>query len=316
MNLDWMRFWLVLQDELLRMWWIFLLGVLVAAAIKSFKWDKKLRNLMRSYGKASIFLAVGTGLISPLCSCGIMPVVVSLIFGGVPLAPVFALLITSPLMSPDAFVLTAGILGRDYAVGKLLSAAVIGLAGGFAVLLMQRKGWIREQGLLGTERPDIREKCLDGAPPDDPRRGLEVTVNRWWYFSLMVKDMGLLIGKYLLIAIVIEAAIVAFVPVEWVRHLVGGDGPFSVLLATFAGVPIPLPQVAAVPVLKGLLAQGMDPGAAMAFLISGPVTSIPALVLLFSVFQRPVLKLYLGLSLVGAFLVGLFFQLMTFAGGG
>jgi uncharacterized membrane protein YraQ (UPF0718 family) len=297
------------------MWWIFLLGVLVAALIKSFKWDKRLRSLIRRYGRASILLAVGAGLVSPLCSCGIMPVVVSLIFGGVPLAPVFALLITSPLMSPDAFVLTAGVLGKDFAFGKLAGASLVGLSGGFAVLLMQRRGLIREQGLLGPERPDIREKCLDGAPPDDPRRGLEVTVNRWWYFGLMVKDMGLLIGKYLLIAIVIEAAIVAFVPVQWIQSLVGGSGPLSVLLATLAGVPIPLPQVAAVPVVKGLLAQGMDPGAAMAFLISGPVTSIPALVLLFSVFQRPVLKLYLVLSLAGAFLVGLFFQLMTLAGG-
>jgi uncharacterized membrane protein YraQ (UPF0718 family) len=310
MDLDWFRFWLVLRDEILRMWWIFLLGVLVAALIKSFKWDKRLRSLIRRYGGASIFLAVGTGLISPLCSCGIMPVVVSLIFGGVPLASVFALLITSPLMSPDAFVLTAGILGRDFAAGKALSAALIGLAGGFGVLMMQRKGLIREQGLLGEERPDIREKCLDGAPPEDPRRGLEVTVNRWWYFGLMVKDMGLLIGKYLLVAIVIEAAIVAFVPVEWVRQVVGGGGPLSVLLATLAGVPIPMPQVAAIPVVKGLLAQGMSDGAAMAFLISGPVTSIPALVLLFSVFQRSVLKLYVGLSLAGAFLFGLVFQLL------
>jgi hypothetical protein len=211
-------------------------------------------------------------------------------------------------MSPDAFVITAGVLGREYAFGKLLSASAIGLAGGFAVLALQGRGWIREEGLLGEERPDIREKCLDGAEPDDPRRGVEVTVNRWWYFLLMVKDMGLLIGKYLLIAVVIEAAIVAFVPVEWVRSLVGTGGPLSVLLATLAGVPIPLPQVAAVPVLHGLLDQGMDAGAAMAFLISGPVTSIPALVLLFSVFQRSVLWLYISLSLLGAFFFGLLFQ--------
>jgi len=309
-NADWPAFWWVLGDELRRMWWIFLLGVLVAAFIKSFKWDKRLRRLIRRYGKASILIAVGTGLVSPLCSCGIMPVVVSLIFGGVPLAPVFALLITSPLMSPDAFVITAGVLGRDFAVGKMLSAASIGLAGGFAVLLLQGKGWIREEGLLSRDRPDIREKCLDGAEPDDPRRGLEVTANRWWYFGLMVKDMGLLIGRYLLVAIVLEAALVAFVPVEWVRALVGGTGPVSVLLATAAGVPIPLPQVAAVPVVKGLVTQGMNGGAAMAFLISGPVTSIPALVLLFSVFQRSVLWLYLALSLGGAMLFGLLFQLL------
>lgn len=253
MELDWARFWLVLKDEVVRMWWIFLLGVLVAALIKSYKLDKRLKKLITRYGKVSIVIAVATGLFSPLCSCGIMPVVVSLIFGGVPLAPVFALLITSPLMSPDALVLTAGILGKEFAVGKLVSAALIGLAGGFSILLMQRAGLIREEGLLDRDRPDIREKCLDGAPPDDPRRGVDVTVNRWWYFGLMVKDMGLLIGRYLAIAIVLEAAIVAFVPVEWVRLIVGREGPISVLLAAAAGVPIPLPQVAAVPVLRGLL---------------------------------------------------------------
>ncbi len=311
MNPRWEQFRWVVADEIGKMWWIFLLGVLAAALIKTFKWDKRLRSLIRRYGKASIFLAVGTGLASPLCSCGILPVVVSLIFGGVPLAPVFALLITSPLMSPDALVITAGVLGRDFAAGKLVSAAAIGLAGGFMALALQDRGWIRAEGLLGGDRPDIREKCLDGAAPDDPRRGLDVTVNRWWYFGLMVKDMGLLIGKYLLIAVLIEATIIAFVPIEWVRVLVGRSGLLSVVLATLAGVPIPLPQVAAVPVVKGLLGQGMNPGAAMAFLVSGPVTSIPALTLLFSVFQRSVLWLYLSLSLLGAMAAGLAFQVLA-----
>ena len=310
MNLDWGNFWWVIGDEIRRMWWIFLVGVLVAAFIKSFKWDKRLRVLIRRFGKASIFLAVGTGLISPLCSCGIMPVVVSLVFGGVSLAPVFALLITSPLMSPDAFVITAGALGREFAAGKLVSAAAIGTAGGFLVLFMQSRGWIRGEGLLSDQKPDIREKCLDGAPPDDPRRGIEVTMSRPLYFGLMVKDMGLLIGRYLLLAIVIEAAIVAFVPVEWVRFLVGRSGLASVVMATAAGVPIPLPQVAAVPVVNGLLLKGMNNGAAMAFLISGPVTSIPAIVLLFSVFQRSVLALYIALSLAAAVLFGVLFQLL------
>jgi uncharacterized membrane protein YraQ (UPF0718 family) len=267
--MQWERFFWVFRDEVRRLWWIFLLGVLAAALIKSFKLDKRLRSLIARYGRASIFLAVGTGLFSPLCSCGIVPLVVTLIYGGVPLAPVFALLITSPLMSPDSLVITAGHLGGAFAAGKLVSAAAVGLAGGFAVLALQRRGWIRDEGLSGGERPDIREKCMDGAPPDDPRRGLEVTVNRGWYFLLMVKDMGLLIGRYLLIALVIEAALVAFVPVSWIERLVGPSGPLSVLIATAAGVPVPLPQVSAVPVVYGLLEQGMDRGAAMAFQVLG-----------------------------------------------
>ena len=106
MRLDWSRFWLVLLDEANRMWWVFGLGVLVAAFIKTFKWDKKIRKRLQGRTHGAIAFATAVGLVSPLCSCGIVPLVISLIYGGVPLAPVFALLITSPLMSPDAFLIT------------------------------------------------------------------------------------------------------------------------------------------------------------------------------------------------------------------
>ncbi|HWR98339.1 MAG TPA: permease, partial [Candidatus Methanoperedens sp.] len=157
-NLDWPRFWLVLLDEAERMWWVFGLGVLVAAFIKTFKWDKRIRKRLAGSAHGAIIFATGVGLVSPLCSCGIVPLVISLIYGGVPLAPVFALLITSPLMSPDAFVITLGGLGPRLAWGKLASAVFAGVAGGYAVLAAQRLGWIRGEGLLGRERPDIREK--------------------------------------------------------------------------------------------------------------------------------------------------------------
>lgn len=304
MNLDWGKFWWIVRDETARMWWIFALGVALAAVIKTFKLDKKIRKRLAGRTHGAILFAVGVGLVSPLCSCGIVPVVVSLVYGGVPLAPVFALLITSPLMSPDAFLLTLGGLGPALAFGKLASAVAAGLAGGYLVVGMQRAGWIRGEGLLSADRPDIKEKCMEDAAPDDPRRGLQVPERRLRYFALMVKDMTWIIGRFFVPAILLEAAIVAFVPIEWMRSLAGGEGLASILVATLAGIPVPLPQVAAVPVLRGLIAQGMNEGAAMALLVSGPVTSIPALALLAGIFQRPVLVLYLGVGLVTAFAAG------------
>lgn len=51
----------------------------------------------------------------------------------------------------------------------------------------------------------------------------------------------------------------------------------------------------------------MQPAAAMVFLISGSVTSTPALALLLSVFQRPVSVVYLGVGLVTALGFGYLF---------
>ncbi|HEY5999302.1 MAG TPA: permease [bacterium] len=305
MNLDWGTFWWIVRDETARMWWIFVLGVLLAAAIKTFKLDKRIRKRLAGRTHGAILFAVGVALVSPLCSCGVIPLIVSLIYGGVPLAPVFALLITSPLMSPDAFLLTLRGLGPALAFGKLASAVAAGLAGGYLVVWMQRAGWIRGEGLLSAERPDIREKCMEGAAPDDPRRGLQVPERRLWYFGLMVKDMAWIIGRFFVPAILLEAAIVAFVPIAWMRALAGAQGVGSVLVATLAGIPVPLPQVAAVPVIRGLMTQGMNAGAAMALLVSGPVASIPAFAVLTGIFQRPVLALYVATGFVTAVLAGL-----------
>ena len=304
MRLDWSRFWLVLLDEVGRMWWVFGLGVFVAAVIKTFKWDKKIRKRLQGSAHGAIFLATGVGLVSPLCSCGIVPLVISLIYGGVPLAPVFALLITSPLMSPDAFVITLGGLGPRLAWAKLAAAVFAGLAGGYAVLAAQRLGWVRGEGLRGRERPDIREKCLDDASPDDPRRGLAVPERRLWYFGLMVRDMAWIIGRWLVPAIVLEAAIVAFMPLSWMRALAEAPGPVQVLAGTLAGIPLPLPQVAAVPLVRGLRELGLGDGGALALLVAGPVTSIPAIALTGAIFQRPVLVLYVATGAVTALLAG------------
>jgi len=53
----------------------------------------------------------------------------------------------------------------------------------------------------------------------------------------------------------------------------------------------------------------MAPGAGMAFLVAGGVTSIPAAMAVWALAKREVFALYIGLSLTGAFASGLLFQL-------
>jgi hypothetical protein len=116
--------------------------------------------------------------------------------------------------------------------------------------------------------------------------------------------MTWIIGRFLVPAIVLEAAIVAFVPLGWMKALATAPGPVAVIVGAFVGIPVPLPQIAAVPLLRGLRELGLGDGGAMALLVSGPVTSLPAIALLATVFQRPVLVLYAATGLVTALLAG------------
>ena len=86
--------------------------------------------------------------------------------------------------------------------------------------------------------------------------------------------------------------------------MLGEGSRLAVVLAALIGIPLYLNNVAALPIVSGLLAQGMQPGAAIAFLIAGPVTTVPAMSAVWGVVHRRVFGLYLGLSLVGAMVLG------------
>ena len=67
----------------------------------------------------------------------------------------------------------------------------------------------------------------------------------------------------------------------------------------------------ALPLVGGLIGQGMAPGAALAFLVAGGVTSIPAALAVFALARLPVFLAYLGFALAGSIAAGLVFGLVA-----
>jgi uncharacterized protein len=113
------------------------------------------------------------------------------------------------------------------------------------------------------------------------------------------------LGRWLLLAFVLEALITLYVPQAAIAGVLGQNNPLAVPLAALIGVPLYLNNVSALPIVSGLLGQGMQPGAAIAFLIAGPVTTIPAMTAVWGVVRRRVFALYLGVGLGGSILAGL-----------
>ena len=59
------------------------------------------------------------------------------------------------------------------------------------------------------------------------------------------------------------------------------------------------------PLVAGIMDQGMSAGAAMAFVVAGGVSSIPAMTAVFALVKRQVFAAYIGLGFTGAVLSGL-----------
>ncbi|MCP5096015.1 MAG: hypothetical protein GY943_10715 [Chloroflexi bacterium] len=135
------------------------------------------------------------------------------------------------------------------------------------------------------------------------------TIN-WPTFGRDMARESWQIGRWLLVAFLLEALITLYVPQATIASLLGDANGLAVPLATIIGIPLYLTNITALPIISGLLAQGMQPGAAIAFLIAGPVTTIPAMTAVWGIVNRRIFVLYLAIGLVGAMILGLLANLI------
>jgi hypothetical protein len=246
------------------------------------------------------------GAFSPFCSCGVIPLIAALLAIGVPLPPVMAFWLASPLMDPTMFMVTAGELGMAFAVAKTIAAIGVGLLGGFGTLALAASGM-----LTNPLRDHVGNGGCGGAKIRAPK---EVHWSFWndaerrAKFLTEGRKSGLFLLKWLVLAYLLESLMVAWVPPTWIADVAGDGGLLSIFLASIVGVPAYLNGYAAVPLVAGLIGGGMAPGAGMAFLIAGGVTSIPAAIAVFALARLPVFALYITFSLAGAVVTGLAFQ--------
>lgn len=256
-----------------------------------------------------IGLGALAGGISPFCSCGVIPLIAALLAMGVPLSAVMAFWLASPIMDPSMFVLTAGVLDLEFAVAKTLAALGLGVFGGTVVHLMMKSGAFADP---------LRDGIGNGGCGGAKIRAPKPVVWRFWAdpdrrakFGKTALTTTLFLAKWLTLAFILESLMLAWIPAETVAAVLGGEGLMPIVTATLVGVPAYLNGYAALPLVGGLIEQGMAPGAGMAFLVVGGVTSIPAAMSVWARARPQVFAVYIGLSLIGAFASGLLFQLWT-----
>ncbi len=75
--------------------------------------SEKIRTVFERRETVAVASAAAVGATIPICSCTVIPLIAGLLAGGVPFGPIIAFWISAPLMSPEKFILTDGVLGYD-----------------------------------------------------------------------------------------------------------------------------------------------------------------------------------------------------------
>ncbi len=97
------------------------------------------------------------------------------------------------------------------------------------------------------------------------------------------------------------------IPSEWVAGAVGGNSLRANFFAAFAGAFMYFATLTEVPILQGLIGNGMGKGPALALLLAGPALSLPNMLVIRSVMGTKKTLVFVGLVIVMATLSGVIY---------
>ncbi len=375
-------------DAFLHIWPYLLVTIPLAVAVQMSGASKYIKRAFEARPLIAILLATIAGAFSPFCSCGVIPVIASLLISGVPLAPVMSFWIASPSMDPEIFFLSVGMIGWNLAVWRLVATLLMSLAAGYITHMLMQKGWLGKEILRMHKEVRVQstadflkrgwQKIKDGFANGKPSKRVVPPLipnpGRWLQYAPIItsanpemttscrscstettapismlpeslqfakappaEDAGssakqgcgcdettvtfrqrlfketlgatMMVVKFMALAFFLEALIILYVPQQWITAALGQNNPMAITTAALLGIPTYTGTLTALPMISGLLTQGMNPAAALAFLIAGPTTTLPAMAAVWPLVVRRVFVLYVVFSLVGAVLFGYFYKM-------
>lgn len=280
-----------------------LFAIGAVAYLKATNGEAVIAQVFKGSQVRMIVLAALVGGLAPFCSCEIIPFVAAMLALGVPLSAIMALWLASPLMDPAMFSITAAALGLEFAIGKTIAAISLGMFGGFVVMALSPTGYFADPIRDGS----APKSCCSAKQPFS-----ETPVWDFWkegerravFYSTAIEN-GLFLFKWLTLAYVLEAVMIRYVPADLIAGFLGGEGFQPILMGALLGGPAYLNGYAAVPLVAGLLEQGMAPGAAMSFVLAGGVSCIPAAIAVWALVKPKIFAAYIGLAFTGSLLAGI-----------
>jgi uncharacterized membrane protein YraQ (UPF0718 family) len=284
---------LILQKAATTTWDLALyviVGVLLGEALRYTPAAALLERICRKTPTVSVVASAFLGMASPLCTYGTIPVVLELLRAGVPVAPLATFLATSSLMNPQLLMITWGGLGPKMALARVSAVLLFGLLLG-ALLYVLPQSW--------SVLP-----ALDKQKSAAPRRKRAFTIKDFMRRSWRTLEF---VGFYVLVGVVLGAAVEVLVPGRWIFALFGSGGWLQILLASLLGVPLYACGGGTIPLVQALLEQGMAPGAALAFLVAGPATRITPLMALATIMRPAFVAAYITLLVLYSVATGIFY---------
>ena len=274
-----------------------LLSVLIFSIsyVQSFFPPERTRKILGRYnGFSANILGALLGTVTPFCSCSSIPLFIGFTSAGLPIGVTFSFLISSPLVDLASVVLLASIFNWKIAIAYVLVGIVLAVLGGTIISKLKLEKYVEpfvySNKVLEVEQAEltIRDRV------DFAREQVLSIINKVWL--------------YILIGVGIGATIHNWIPENIISAVLGQDKWYSVLLATFVGIPMYADIFGTLPIAEALVLKGVGIGTALSFMMAVTALSLPSMVMLKKVVKMKLLAIFVGIVTIGIIIIGYFFN--------
>ncbi len=343
----------VVIESLYHNWIPLSLAILTAAIMKVYVDPEKLKQSFLRKSNVSILGSVAFGAFTPLCACGTMAVILGMLTTTLPWGPIMAFLTSSPLMSPEGFIMLAGIINLKFAIALTIASILIGLGSGYLTHLIEKETDFLENQTRFSKNPPPQEcHCTDTLPAyqqlnceiqlccvTSTSNNISVSTQtsvldqtttkntgsnilsgfikkiKWREITEVLFNVGVRqILLFYSIFVAVGFFINSFIPSAIIVTLFSEKNFYAVPLAALIGLPIYVSGESSIPLIKALMTGGASGGSMLAFLITGPGTSAWVVAGIATFLKKKAVILYVLFLLAGGVLLGYLYDLFLVIG--
>ena len=289
-------------------WMVF--SFAVAGVLREFlKPDKIQKTAIGSKRISGVFWTTLSGMFIPICSCGTIPLGISMYYSGAYLGPTLAFMTSTPMINPLAVILAWGLLGKEitiiYIITGFVAPMIIGIvanhfAGNELHIGLRNKNNEEAEGTISLETDEEEEPAMIQLEFEEPSVWEKLKSGLRWSFT----ELSVTISKYTVSGMLIAGFLFTVVPQSFVQDYLGNPGMISLLGITVVAALMYVCAVGHIPFIAALVASGAAPGVAITFLMAGAGTNIPELLTISKTIGKRAMFMYFSMVVVISNLVG------------
>lgn len=278
-----------------------LLSVLIFSIsyIQSFFPPERTRKILGKYkGITANILSALLGTVTPFCSCSSIPLFIGFTSAGLPIGTTFSFLISSPLVDLASVILLASIFNWKIAIAYVVVGLILAVIGGTIISNLKLEKYV-EPFVFNNKVLEIEQENL-------------TTRDRLNFATEQVLDIIKKVWIYILIGVGIGAAIHNYIPESLITAILGQDKWYSVLIATFVGIPMYADIFGTLPIAEALVMKGVGIGTALSFMMGVTALSLPSIIMLSKVVKKKLLFIFIGIVSLGILIIGYAFNMFGY----